>query len=242
MIIVIVRTLNEAHNIVPFCYQYSKIADKILVADGGSHDDTLEGAAMFSKVEIRHFDERTELENGYWRNNDSDHINFLIEWAKEHDPEWIIMDDCDCRPNFLLQKDARGVLKHTAQNVVMTCRVYLYGHDQHFPHMMKLKPTEEFNYMTSLWAWKPETDLWTKDNDFPHYTLMIGDEIAGDLHKSTSVLDLMPPYGLIHYTWADEARLLEKIRIHQESGSIPGQLHPTLYAGPLEPRPSWAYE
>lgn len=240
-ITVMVRTRDEADNIGQFCAAYSEIADKILVADGGSEDNTLEIASWFPKVEIRHFEGRTPLRREHWRNNDSDHINFLIEWAREDDPDWIILDDCDSRPNFMLREHARHELEDTNKSVAMTCRVYLWGKDQYFPHMMHLKPVEEDNYMTSLWAWRPGTNLWTV-SQFPHYTLMIGNEIAGDLHLSSKVLDLMPPFCLLHYTWANEERALEKIRIHRESGSIPDHKHPLEFAGPLEPLPRWARE
>ncbi len=242
MIVAMVRTLNEEQNIGAFLMSYRVIADKVLVADGGSEDRTLMIASAYPNVEVRHFEGRTELKKGHWRNNDSDHINFLIEWAKEYDPEWMILDDCDSRPNYKLRNYGREILNVTKANVVMTCRIYLWGADQYFPHMMHLKPVNKYNYMTSLWAWKPETDLWTRDDDFPHYTLMIGDKVAGDLHLSTSVRDLMPPYGLVHYTWASESATEEKIKTHIASGSIPGHKHPLAFAGPLEPLPGWGYE
>ena len=238
---VIVRTRDEARNIGNFCSAYQGIADKILVADGGSEDDTLTIARTFPKVHIRHFDGTVTLQNGHWRNNDSEHINFLIDWAEEDEPDWIILDDCDSRPNYILKRYARKWLFGTSQDVAMTCRVYLWGDNQYFPHMMHLKPVTEDNYMTSLWAWRPGTNLWTQDQ-FPHYTLMIGDKVAGDLHLSSSVLDLMPPFGLLHYTWADEEMALEKIRIHRESGTIPDHKHPLEFAGPLKPLPNWAHE
>jgi glycosyltransferase involved in cell wall biosynthesis len=236
-----VRTRDEERNIGPFCEAYQEIADKILVADGGSEDNTIKIASSFANVEIRNFPERTPLARGHWRNNDSDHVNFLISWAKEYEADWIIHDDCDSRPNYLLRRHTREILAQVEQNVVMVVRVYLWGQDQHFPNMTKLKPVEKFNYMTSLWAWRPHTNLWTFDKP-PAYTLMIGDEIAGDLHDSTSVFDLMPPYCLVHHTWDDQERTLEKIRVYRESGLIPNQSHPLNYAGPVESLPGWARE
>ena len=244
MIIVTVRTLNEENNITPFILAYENIADKILVADGGSEDDTLASLALLTKhhdVDVRHFTERTEMENGYWRNNDADHINFLVDWAKEYEPDWIIHDDCDSRPNSMLCRHGRFFLEQTDKNVVMTCRVYLFGEDRHFPHMMHLKPVEADNYMTSLWAWRPSTGLWFDDLP-PAYTVMLGEKIAGDLHETEEVLDLMPPYGLLHYTWEDEEQIAAKIKVYKESGLIPHQKHPLQFAGPLKPLPEWAHE
>ena len=244
MIIAMVRTRDEERNIGAFCEAYQDIADKILVADGGSIDRTIEIAQSFPKVEIRHFSEQTKMRGGHWRNNDSDHINFLINWAQEYKATWIILDDCDSRPNPLLRKFGRSIFEQIDghnRNVVMVARVYLWGTEEYFPNMMKLKPVEKFNYSTSLWAWRPGINLWTRDLP-PAYTLMIRNKIAGDLHDSANVFDLMPPYCLLHYTWDDEERTEQKIRVYRESGLIPQQKHPLKFAGPPKPLPAWARE
>ncbi len=64
MIIAMVRTRNEEMNIGAFCESYQGIADKILVADGGSNDDTVEIALGYPKVKVRNFTERTEMKKG----------------------------------------------------------------------------------------------------------------------------------------------------------------------------------
>ncbi len=54
---VLVRTLNEAHRIGQFCEAY-KLADRILVADGGSEDNTVSIAESFKNVEVKKFVEQ----------------------------------------------------------------------------------------------------------------------------------------------------------------------------------------
>lgn len=234
MIIATVRTRDEKRNIGRFCEAYQGIADKILVADGGSEDETIEIASSFPKVEIRDFEERTQLKDGHWRNNDSDHINFLISWANEYSPDWIIHDDCDCAPNYLLRQDARGILTKTKHNLVRAARIYLWGTDQHFPHMAKGKDKESLDWSTSLWAWRPEIKLLTVAAG-PAYTLKFG-------AVPRSILELAPPLCLMHYSWDDEDIVEEKVKIYRDSGLIPGQLHPLEFAGPLESLPPWVRE
>jgi hypothetical protein len=236
-VVVTVRTRDEEHRIGQFCEAYQGIADTILVADGGSEDRTLEIAATFPNVQIRHYTKRTKMWGDYWRNNDSDHINFLTHWATELEPDWIIHDDCDCRPNYLLKEKCLSILEETEANAVMAVRLFVWGKDQHFPLMAR--PAGDWE--ASLYAWRPEIELFTVDRP-PAYTLRLGDEKVRDLHLSTSVQDLRPPLCLLHYSWDDPERVREKVKVYRESGLIPGQLHPTEFAGEPAPLPEWAHE
>lgn len=238
-VIATVRTRDEEDRIGSFCEAYQDIADAILVADGGSQDRTLEIAATFPNVQIRHFTERTKMWGDHWRNNDSDHINFLTAWATELEPDWIIHDDCDIRPNYLLKERCLSILSATEANVVMAVRLFVWGKGEHFPLMAR--PGEDGKWEASLYAWRPEIDLWTVDLP-PAYTLRLGDEEVHDLHLSTSVHDLRPPYCLLHYSWDDPEKVREKMKIYRESGLIPGQLHPLEFAGKPAPLPEWAHE
>jgi len=237
-IVVIVRTRDEERRIAQFCESY-KDADLIIVGDGGSVDKTVEIARRFKNVEVLHFQGRTQMKKDHWRNNDSYHCNWLIEKAKMRHADWIIMDDCDCRPNYLLKQDYRRILKRTECDYVMAVRLYLWGLDQHFPLMAK--PGKERKWEASLWAWRGNQDFWTVDLP-PAFNFRIGELTVRDLRNDASTLELFPPYCLLHYSWDDPRRVDNKVRIYRESGLIPGQRHPLDFGGPLEPLPNFAHE
>lgn len=238
-ICVMVRTRDEEHRIAQFCESYED-ADAILVADGGSVDRTKEIASEYPNVVVGDYPGRQLMNNGMWRNNDSDHANFLFQWAYSIHPEWVIYDDCDCRPNYLLKQDYRKILSETDCNVVMAVRMYMWGKDKHFPYMSK--PGEGHTvFEASLWAWRGNLDLWTI-NVPPAYVFRIGTTEIKDFRNDTKTLELFPPYCLIHYSWDDPERVNKKVKIYRESGLIPGQMHPLNFAGPLEDLPEWLRE
>jgi hypothetical protein len=181
-----------------------------------------------------------ELENGYWRNNDSQHVNHLIACANQLNPDWIILDDCDCRPNRFLRLEARTILESAQAAFVMACRLFVWEKGQHFPYMAKPGAGHDI-WEASLWAWRGSVDFWTVDVP-PAYNFRIGDRAIADLHVDSTVLDLQPPYSLLHYSWDDPGRVERKLKVYRESGFIRGQLHPLDYGGPLEPLPEWAVE
>ena len=238
-IIVIVRTRDEEHRIADFCRAYED-ADMILVGDGGSIDKTIEIARTFPNVVVKHYPGRTTLKNDHWRNNDSDHVNWLIEKAKEYTPDWIILDDCDCRPNFLLKKDYKKILSVIEEDFVMVTRFYLWGINQHFPNMAMPGDEHEL-YEPSLWAWRGDLDFWTVDVP-PAFTFRIGDLDVKDLHFDAKTLDLFPPYALLHFSWIDEKEVRKKIKVYRKSGLIPNMLHPLEFAGELEDLEEWMRE
>lgn len=237
-IIVLVRTLNEEHRIAQFCKSYEG-ADMILVADGGSEDRTVEIASEFPNVYLSYYDKRVELEKGYWRNNDSDHTNFLISLSKEFDPDWVIFDDCDCRPNYLLKGQYRQILESTKANVVMAVRVFLWGKHNYLPGLSS--PLGEPKGQASLWAWRGKLDLWTVDVP-PAFTFRIGNKHIKDFRTDMKTLELLYPYCLLHYSWDDPVRVEKKVKYYRESGFIPGQLHPLDYGSPVKPLEEFMHE
>jgi len=238
-IYVTVRVRNEKDRIGSFCEAYSK-ADKILVADGGSEDNTIEIAKSFPNVEVRNFTGRTQLKNGYWRNNDSDHANFLFDWAREESPDWILYDDCDCRPNHLLKQDYRKLLEETDKDYVMAVRLYAsWEKNKHFPHMAK-PGVGHTKWETSLYGWRGRLDFHIVDIP-PAYSFRDGDHHLVDLHQE-SILEIFPPHCLVHYSWDDKEKVEKKVKEYSESGLIPGMLGPENFAGPMERLPEWAIE
>jgi len=210
------------------------------VADGGSEDNTIEIAKSFPNVEVRNFTGRTQLQAGYWRNNDSDHANFLFEWAREENPDWILYDDCDCRPNSLLKQDYRKLLEETDKRFVMAVRLYAsWKKGKHFPHMAKPGVGNMF-WETSLYGWRGHLDFKTVDIP-PAYSFKVGNHDIVDLHQE-SILEIFPPHCLVHYSWDDKDKVDAKVKEYVESGLIPGMIGPENFAGPMENLPEWAKE
>ena len=231
-IVVIVRTRDEAHRIAQFCKSYED-ADLIIVGDGGSIDNTKEIAEGFPNTLVVDFPGRTKMLAGHWRNNDSDHVNWLIERANEQEPDWIFWDDCDCRPNYLAKQDYRKIVEETDKDFLMITRLYLWGLGMHFPDMAGAG--------ASLWAWRTTQDFWTVDVP-PAFTFRVGDVPVGNLEKQFSVKILEYPYCLMHFSWDDSERVKLKVQFYKESGLIPGQLHPLNFAGVLDVLPHFAHE
>lgn len=227
----IVRTRDEQLNISTFCRTYGDIADEILVADGGSLDNTIKMAASYSKVKIRFFPERLEMKNDYWRNPRGEHINFLIAWAEEEGTDWIIFDDCDCSPNYLLRKDGRQILEDTNMKYVHATRLYLWMNGvQHFPRLAQ--PTGKGVWSASIWAWRANEGV-RFDTAGEHQRLKVTPG-AGEVFHSH------PPHCLLHRPWQTEESLRRKLAFYRESGAIPAMLHPLDFGGKLEPIPEYA--
>jgi len=238
MIIVCVRTRDEEHRIGQFCEAY-KDADKILVADGGSEDNTIEIAKSYPNVELRHYMERTPLKNELWRNNDSAHANFLFAWAYDYNPDWVIYDDCDIRPNYLLRRYYRTILEQTNKDTVLAVRVYLWGTEEYFPAMSS--PLGEELGQGSIWAWRGDLDLWTINRP-PAYTFRAGEKEIEEFRTDTKCLELQFPFCLLHYSWDDPDRVNAKVTYYRKSGFIPGMRHPLDMGGKRKPLEKWMRE
>jgi glycosyltransferase involved in cell wall biosynthesis len=228
-IMVLVRTRNEEQNIERFCLSYPW-ADKILVADGGSTDNTKEIAKSFYNVEVKDFTERIER-NGLWRNPHGKHINFLIDWAEREKADWVIFDDCDCVPNFKLKSNIRSIIEETSQwykNFIYVTRLYVWGRNKYFEKMS----VQKGKYTPSLYAWRV-SHLRAKEDD-PWSHSFSYDPNAGEIET------LMPPFCLLHYFALSEEVETKKrefyINIEQYPGLLP---HHQTYGNPVK-LPEWA--
>lgn len=226
-IVATVRTLNEARNIPHFCAAYDW-ADMVLVADGGSDDDTVSIAEHFPNVYIKEFTERIELEDGGWMNPEPAHINFLIEWAIDAGAQWIIFDDADCRPNPALKRDARGLMERTWEPAVYLHRLYLWGEDEYFP---------KYNVSTALWAWRPDKLAVSWDEHGVTNFFQGGMQGA---HPDQALHLPAPPYCCLHHFAPDEATVQAKMERYAAWGHP--QVHPleSIYAPPVA-LPEWVY-
>lgn len=233
-IVVIVRTRNEEKNVGRFCSAYQGIANKILVADANSTDRTREIARSYRNVRVRIFDKKKPLQNGYERNSHSEQINFLLDWAKEEKADWIIFDDCDCWPNFLMKEKLRYILEAASVDFVHAVRLYLWGNDKYFPKLAK--PVDGVTWEAGPYAWKASTGLYcTDDEDGYHQKFSIQP-------KKHERINIEPPMCLLHNPWQDEEMVEQKLKFYRESGVIPNMLHPLEFGGPLEKLPDWARE
>ena len=229
-IIVIVRTRNSEKEIVRFINSY-QWADAILVADGGSEDNTALLAADMPKTYVRFFDEKISRGN-IWRNPHGRHINFLIDWAEnEFDAGWIIFDDSDCVPNYYVKENARDYIESSEQAVICITRLYIKGTVLYYPKYSQLCNNA---WTPSLWAWKAGLIRAKEDNPLVHE------------FNDFSVLrtnDWMPPACLLHYFYPDEDTMNKKLEFYDKIGEIPNAKHPDKgYAKGLEYLPEWAHE
>lgn len=225
-IVVCVRTLNEEKNIGRFCEAYAW-ADRVLVSDGGSEDDTRRIAQTFPNVLLFDFEEWVLSPGGErWYNPEPRHCNQLIRLAIAEDADWIVFDDADCVPNRALITAARGILEGCPSSQVFLNRLYVWGSDQYFP---------KYNVSTSLWAWDPATvDVYWPETSNTNFETTI----SGLFPEQGAHLPA-PPFCCLHYYAPDPETVEAKLRRYSDWGHP--QVHPleSIYAPP-QPLPDWA--
>ncbi|KKK75622.1 hypothetical protein LCGC14_2871880, partial [marine sediment metagenome] len=219
-----------------FCHAYilSGLADQVLVADGGSDDDTVAIAEGLSGVKVAEYSGQVfGVSGSNWRNPHGEHINFLIDWASAEGADWIIFDDCDGVPNRLLQKRGREYLEESNCGYALAVRIYFWGSDQWFPELSKDRAG---SWMAGLWAWRANKDLRADEaNPWKHgfnrlFPLGVSDK---------DVLGILPPAALIHRPWPTEEKAQEKLEFYKGTGQHPGMQHPKIFGGRSEPIVEW---
>lgn len=226
-IVVAVRCYNEEHHIDRFMQGYS-FADHIVVSDGGSTDDSVSILKGYQsdKLTLLHYTHKETVQGETW-NEDAGHMNFVLDAAKELEPNWLIFDDMDCVPNRFLRDNARSILEKADSPQVNAFRLYLWGDTgKYFPKM-----NDNFNLLyTSLWAWNPEKVNIRADVNLRHGTLF-------GLHPEP--YRLRPPAVLLHKSWYPNT-IRAKVRRYNKLG-LPMQ-HPFEFAGELADLPEYAVE
>ncbi len=223
-IVVAVRCYNEEKNIERFLRGYD-FADVIVVSDGGSTDKSLELLSNRDKVKLIHFDQRENLNGEIW-NPDNPHINFVLDAAKSENPDWLIFDDMDDVPNYLLREQARGIFEACDKPQVNAFRLYMWGDGHYFPHMNRsFDPAYR-----SLWAWNPK-EINIGADLAQHHGTIIG--------TAANNLGIDTPLCLLHKSWHPDT-IDKKVARYNKLNIHMGR--PESFAGEPLPLPEWARE
>jgi glycosyltransferase involved in cell wall biosynthesis len=221
-IIVTVRSLNESANVERFCECYSW-ADSILLADGGSSDDTIYKALKFDNTRCYKFTEKIWHNNKVFSNPRGKHINFLIRWAEKEYADWIIFDDIDSVPSMELQQHGREILETCNEDMVFAYRLYVKGDDKYYPDANI--PGQ------SLWAWR-WSSVWADESNPSVFSMHI---------SNCNRLNLEPPNVLLHYFYPSEELIQKKMEFYGITGDAGGKpKHPDEIFGRIEKLPNWA--
>lgn len=239
-ITVCIRTLNEMENI-DKCIDAYPFANKILVADGGSTDGTFELVNDMKhydiRIKARHYEVKVECQNGIFRNPDGPHLQFLYDWALEEGADWIISQDCDQRPNYLLKQDARDIFSKSDKDFILVTQLFLWGKDKYFPEMSGA----DHGWMQGLWAWRANINMKVIDR-MPHFEFSYDGNVAIDLDRSPRSQRLLPPYCFMHYGWPTPEKVIQHVDYYRKSGLIPGMSNPLSSNGSLADLPEFAHE
>lgn len=223
-IVVCARCYNNEEHIERFLYGYS-FADRVIISDGGSTDNSIKFLKQSKKVNLHHFDQLKE-KDGIKYNEDNPHMNFVLNKAKELESDWLIFDDIDDVPNFKLRENARDLLENVQAVQVNAFRLYMWGEKEYFPKM-----NDYFNERyTSLWAWQPSRVHISADLNENHGTLM---------GLNTSPYRILPPMCLLHFSW-NEKSVEEKKRRYEAMGIEFKHPFEMVNAGKPVEVPEWA--
>lgn len=226
-IVLALNVLNEENNIERILSSYNNWVDETLIVDGGSTDRTIEIANRFPNTFVEVYPALTEVREGIFLNNITRHVERLCAWAEEREADWIIYDDCDCVPNYLLREYGNRFIEASDFDTVFVSRLYVYGTNRHFVKMVK----PFGRYVTSLWAWKTSFKLELQES-VRHLTIT-------NLPEEQDRTNLYPPYCLLHYFAPDEETIQKKMEMQRQLVGHEVQ-HPLQFGGELEPLPEWA--
>jgi len=231
-----VRTYNESSHIEKYCEAY-QFADEILIADGGSTDNTVELASKYPKVQIRNYPVTVKLRDGSLRNPDGPHVQFLVDWATEIGGDWIVHQDCDQRPNKFLKQDARKILSEMTKDFLQVTQIFLWGKEMYFPDLSRWSGV----WAQGLWAWRLSTGLKIL-NRMPHYEFSLDGVHSLNVDKSGRNENILPPYCFMHYGWGSQEETFRHIAYYRRTGLIEGMQHPLQMGGRPEMILDWMEE
>jgi glycosyltransferase involved in cell wall biosynthesis len=235
------RTYNETLHVKKFCEAYQDIADIIVIADGGSTDDTVPIALTMPKTIVKEYNVKVECKNGILRNPDGPHIQFLVDSAIELGADWIIFQDCDMRPNKHLKENGRQVFidaENLGKDFIMITQVFLWENTQFFPNMSLFGD----HWAQGLWAWRAGVGMKIIDK-MPHFEFSYDGTKSIDFDNVNGKdYRVQPPFAYLHFGWEDMIKATEHADYYRKSGLIPGMAHPLSIGGKLQPITEWMVE
>lgn len=229
-IVTAVRCLNEIRNIDRFLKGYD-FSDSIIISDGGSIDGSIEliqeRQKTNPKIHLIHFSHHVVI-NGEYFNEDAPHMNYVLDAAKELNPDFLLFDDMDCCPTKALRENARNLIIDTLNYSpqINAFRLYLWGYDMYFPHMLRDFDPD----YSSLWGWSPRDVDIRADENVRHGTLV---GLIPD-HRKLGI-----PFCLLHASWHPETI---QAKVDRYNALDLPMTHPTQFAGEAVPLPEWAVE
>lgn len=236
-IVATARARNEHKHVEAWCKSYSEFADVLLIADGGSTDDTVELASKYPKVRVRNYPVTVTLKNGMERNPDGPHVQFLVDWATELGGDWIVHQDMDQRPNFFLKFKARDFMEETDKDFLQVTQIFLWGKDKYFRDLSFMGG----DWRQGLWAWRLSSGLKILNN-MPHYLFSLNGETPTDINKTGRELNIQPPHCFLHFGWQTEEETWDHVNYYRETGLIPDMAHPLGFGGEPVPCEDWMIE
>lgn len=237
-IVACTRTMNESRNIDRFCRSFAW-ADRILVADGGSVDDTIIKARTYPNVEVRDYLVRNTTRGVTW-NPQGPMCQWLWDWARAEGSDWLVMEDCDSVPNTLLRTEMRMLIqRHDLDaDMIGAARLYQWGTTRsHFPQLAHVGKTGPWA-VDSYFAWRVSLTQFKFNDGTVHQGWVPDPKEAG-----IRLLTLQPPYCFIHRFALDERDIEKKTASHDAGVDYKVQhQHPLQFGGPLTDMPEWATE
>ena len=223
-IVVAAMALNEAYHIREFCENFS-FADKIVISDGGSTDDTVKLAEQYPNVKVVHFTERIEFKDGSFMNPEGKHHNFVLSHAREYNPDWIMMQAPDHRFNYFLYKDIRQLLETAKKDGVRTRMYYTYLRKEYFTELGKGD-----NFVLAFRGYLP---VYLDEHDPFNCTYF-------NLPKKDECLHLKRPYCMLHHTWPTPEIIKSKMERYAAWGrALPNPPEKEPVWGKLVPLEEW---
>lgn len=220
-IIATCRVRDEEKNIERFLRTH-QWADKILIADGGSTDRTIEIASAYPKTEVRNYDNKI-FRGNKWFNPVMPMINFLLDWAEnEEHADWISFDDADCVPNVVMQKTVREFMENCSGDFILSNRVYVFGTTTYSIDMS----LEARGWLGGIWAWRGGIGMRTDNVNSIHQTFSIKDQ--------SNACEMQHPACRLHYFCQTDEDIEKKLDLYRIFDT-PTVRNPLLYAGHLAP-------